>query len=192
MAACEKDWIDITQGLLVPVIALLGAWIAWQQWSTNRLRLQHEVFDRRFVLYEQILDLFGSVTGRSSFNSFDDQLFLEVMLLSKFLFGKDIYEFLEEARQKIADLGALEEERKGLEEGNQLTTLRERVLDIRRWFREELSTIDDRFDKYMSLAPAPLHQRLQKGLTALRQHLPIWLASLRGWIKDIWQRVRRG
>jgi hypothetical protein len=36
---CEKDWIDILQAMLIPMIAIMGIIIAFKQWHTSEYRL---------------------------------------------------------------------------------------------------------------------------------------------------------
>lgn len=50
MAAGDASWIQIFKALLTPVVAILGVYIAYQQWRTNRTRLKHELFDRRYSM----------------------------------------------------------------------------------------------------------------------------------------------
>jgi hypothetical protein len=37
--------------LLLAIIAACAAWIAFQQWVTARLKLNHDLFERRFAVY---------------------------------------------------------------------------------------------------------------------------------------------
>gem|GEM_PF-2492706 len=153
MASCEKDLIDIMQGLLVPVIALLGVWIAFHQWNTNRLRLQHELFDRRFKLYEEIINLFASVLGSHSVNSFEHLSFFEARMLARFLFGEDIAQFLGEVTKKLGELEAIQEELNSRHQDEDTSSLHQRELDIRHWFHGQLEDLETMFDKYMCLSP---------------------------------------
>jgi len=154
MASCEKDWIDIMQSLLVPVIAVLGVMIAGQQWNTNRLRLRHELFDRRFKLYEKILSLFGEVTRKSSTKSIDALEFCKAAQLSRFLFDKDIHQFMNKAVMKLSDMEAIEAELDGLpREDQQYPNLVRKKRETRDWFHDELLVLDDRFDKHLCLVP---------------------------------------
>ncbi|NOZ71269.1 MAG: hypothetical protein GXP38_05040 [Chloroflexi bacterium] len=156
MASCEKDWIDIMQSLLVPTIAVLGVWIAWQQWNTNRLRLRHELFDRRFKLYEEILGLFGEITRKSSTKSIDALEFCKAAQLARFLFDKDIHQFMDKAVMRLSDLETIEAELDGLpKEDQRYPSLALKKREARDWFHDELLTLDDRFDKHMCLAPRP-------------------------------------
>ena len=51
---------SIPTTVITTIIAALVAVITWQQWITNQARLRHELFDRRYALFEQIA---GFVAG---------------------------------------------------------------------------------------------------------------------------------
>ena len=46
------QWVVILQALLVPAVATVGAVIALQQLHLARVRLQHDLFDRRFAILQ--------------------------------------------------------------------------------------------------------------------------------------------
>ena len=48
----EKDWVDIIAALLTPVVAGFGIWFAYQQWKINTARFNHELFDRKYVIFQ--------------------------------------------------------------------------------------------------------------------------------------------
>lgn len=51
------EWIsaiDVTRSLLL-LIALFGAYIAYQQWKTNRMKLRFELYEKRLSVYNTIM-----------------------------------------------------------------------------------------------------------------------------------------
>lgn len=46
--------VDISKGLLL-LIAAFGAYIAFQQWKTNRMKLQFELYEKRLSIYNVIM-----------------------------------------------------------------------------------------------------------------------------------------
>ena len=160
MAACEKDWLDILQGLLVPVIALLGAYIAWQQWNTNRHRLEHELFDRRFTLYEEVVKLFGNVLRRGSTKGVNILEFIEATKSAKFVFNPEVSKFLDQAILKFSDLETIEAELEGMAKGEERSALIRKRCEVRDWFHDELLVIDARFQKEMGLVRKSAMQRI--------------------------------
>jgi len=47
-------WVQVLQALAVPVIAAVGAWIALQQMYIARVKLQHDLYDRRYAVFEAV------------------------------------------------------------------------------------------------------------------------------------------
>jgi len=50
--ATSPGWIETLSGLLVPLIAMIGVYIAFQQYGINRQRLRHETYERRLAIYK--------------------------------------------------------------------------------------------------------------------------------------------
>ena len=46
--------VEISKALLTPVIAVVATYIAYQQWQTNRQKLNLERYDRRLHVYEEV------------------------------------------------------------------------------------------------------------------------------------------
>jgi hypothetical protein len=47
-------WVEVLQALAVPVIAAVGAWIAAQQMYLARVKLQHDLYDRRYAVFDAV------------------------------------------------------------------------------------------------------------------------------------------
>ena len=55
MSGCPLPlWVQVLQALLVPVIAAVGAWVALQQMYLARVKLQHDLYDRRYAVFQRI------------------------------------------------------------------------------------------------------------------------------------------
>jgi hypothetical protein len=68
-----KSYIDILSAALIPVIAIITTYIAIQQFYTNKLRLKHEMYDRRIKIYLELLAILGDLlkngdAGNDEFN----------------------------------------------------------------------------------------------------------------------------
>jgi hypothetical protein len=51
----------VLQALAVPVIAAVGTWIALQQMGFARVKLQHDLYDRRYAVFQAARDLLSEV-----------------------------------------------------------------------------------------------------------------------------------
>jgi len=96
-----KDWIDYF-GALTPVcITAFGAWIAWQQFRTNRDKLRLDLYQRRFHVYEATLSFYQALLGSPEdlkMQEFDvlHKEFIKSCREAKFLFDPDVVQLLEQ------------------------------------------------------------------------------------------------
>lgn len=86
--------------LLTPLIALLAAYIAWQQWKTNERKLKLDLYDRRFRIYEATRQLILSIIRNADVESEEIQKFQLTVAEARFLFGSDITGYLEEIQSR--------------------------------------------------------------------------------------------
>ena len=61
LAGQGKDWVDIMAALLTPTIAVVGIVLGWFQWKVNRIRLTHELFEKRWRIFQSASDCLNNV-----------------------------------------------------------------------------------------------------------------------------------
>jgi hypothetical protein len=98
-------WVSYLQALAVPLIALVGAWIAARQMSIADQRLQYDVFDRRYerrvALYEATRTFLAKVF-EERISDADIKTYGLSALDAQFLFDEGMYRYLQEIRQRVA------------------------------------------------------------------------------------------
>lgn len=148
---CEKDWIDIVAAVSIPVIAIIAAYIAWQQRKVNERRLKHELFGRNFLVYEAILDFIGSIV--TSGEAKDENLynFNKKTKAAKFLLGEDISEFINKIYNKAIDLQTLDAELEGLPVGAERSRIVRERGEIKKWIYHQFGELDEKFKKILGL-----------------------------------------
>ena len=60
-----KGLSNIFSGFLTPVIAILAVYIAWQQYRINRYKARFDLFDRRYNIFDTLMNLLGHIAQRS-------------------------------------------------------------------------------------------------------------------------------
>ena len=64
-AALLPEWAQmlllVLQALAVPVIAAAGVWIARQQMHIARVKLQHDLYDRRYAILQAVHSMLSEV-----------------------------------------------------------------------------------------------------------------------------------
>ncbi len=155
--------IQVLSALLTPLIAVLAAYIACQQWRTNHLRLRHELFDRRYALYEKIASFMAEILVQGKVPANAETQFLRDTKATIFLFDKEIWEFTEQIYHKAVALHALEmmlENLQGKDRADNVAKQRE----IKDWLGSQLQDCTTRFSRFLSLGERLTMSRSQKKL----------------------------
>ena len=86
----------MSKGLLIPLIAIVATYVAWQQWQTNRQKLILDRYDRRLRVYEEVRKILGIIL-RDAKASYEDLMkFRTAVSEADFLFGPEIPEYIDE------------------------------------------------------------------------------------------------
>lgn len=144
-----KDYLTI-------LLAVITTWIAYQQWLTNELKVQHDLYERKFKVFTALIDFLNAVVVKGMEADDKSQEIRRVFLVrtreSNFLFkGCEILDYLNEIYKKAEDFGF-----KYLEvSNNDKLSKNESIAEIdrqREWLREQLKTgAKDRFVKHIKL-----------------------------------------
>ena len=91
-----RDWIDVFQALLTPTIAVAAVLIGYLQWRINSLRLKHELFDRRYEIYQRVQEAFWKIKEEGSASLETVIVIRRTSVESQFVFGDDVLSYLDE------------------------------------------------------------------------------------------------
>lgn len=141
-----KDVIDLLSGLLTPVIAIIAVYVAYQQWKTNKQRLKAELYDKRFMVYEILMDTIGEVMGSGDISDQQLEKFNIQRRKSHFLFGKKVSDLLEEIYDQLVNLQTMnrastEEKAKNAKKG----------ADLKIWLYDQIKIARDKFQDDLSV-----------------------------------------
>lgn len=154
---------QVLSALLTPLIAVLAAYIAWQQWRTNHLRLRHELFDRRYALYERIAAFMAEIIARGKVPTNAETQFLRDTKVTIFLFDKETQQFTEQIYHKAVKLHALEMMLENLQGEDRVDNV-EKQREIKDWLGSQLQDCARRFSPFLSLGERPTISRPQRKL----------------------------
>lgn len=88
--------LEVSKGLLTPLIAVVATYIAWQQWKTNEQKLVLDRYDRRLKVYEEVRKIL-SIILRDAKAGYEDLLeFRTAVSEADFLFGPEIPAYIDE------------------------------------------------------------------------------------------------
>ena len=147
-----RDQLGVLTPFLAPtgVLAVVGSLIAFQQWRTNRARLKHELFDRRYEAYLLITQFMADIVTRGKVEPGAEITFLAETKKVYFLFDRRTSNFTQEIFKKSADLYALRAMQENLA-GDQLKENVEKQRQLIDWFSSQIKSIEGRFKKFLLL-----------------------------------------
>lgn len=148
---CEMS-ISTATAIITAAVAVLVALITGGQWVTNRARLRHELFDRRYALYEQIAGFIAEILTSGKIPQGEPDGFLRRTKTAYFAFAcdNDIKVIITEIYEKVADLQALEATLETLG-GKERKKNMEDQRAVKDWLKKTQNSLEKRFEKYLKL-----------------------------------------
>ena len=146
----DKDWIDLLQALLTPVIGGFGIYIAIQQHSINKKRFKFELYDKRYDVYQKIAAFIAEILTSGRVEPGADINFLRDTKTVGFLFNSEAKEYTEEIYKKVVDLDTLQKTEKS-SDSDRLGKNLDKQTEIKMWFKDELAGLENRFAKYLRI-----------------------------------------
>lgn len=131
--------IETLKGLLTPVIAIIAAYIAWQQLNTNRQRNKLDRYDRRFKVYHEVIKFLGIMTrDHTNVTTEDRYNFRWSVHEAYFLFGKDVSKYIDEIYTRTLKITNVDAEPFPYEDLN--------------WFGDQFDVAREKFRKYLDIS----------------------------------------
>ena len=146
----SKDWVNYLTALLTPTIVVFGSIIAFLQWRTNRNRLKHELFDRRYAQFKAVSDYIGSILSHGTVKADDELRLLSHTRGMEFLFDEDVCQLVREIRSTVSLLTALNDELASVGSDNRKSVAQARA-DAFKKLTEYSRRLESRFAPYLTL-----------------------------------------
>ena len=151
---CDNAFLPYFPALLTAIIAGAAAWLTYLQHRTNALRLKHELFERRYKVYDSFRSFISNARLEGKTSQAACLSFLIEANQAEFLFGPEIPEYLNSVYKKGLDL--LSSDRRLGSEGQFLVgDERNRVAHENaeqvKWLGDQLEVAPERFRKYLNL-----------------------------------------
>lgn len=157
MPNTATSWTDDISALLVPIIAIIGIGIAFQQYKINQQRLRHETYERRLSIYK-IVQRYLSEILRDGKTTYDKAMeFNSNASEATFLFDQTVQEKIDEIYSKSVEM-AYEQEKmypsdgsQGLSAGEERTEASQKHSILLKWHITELKDSRKFFAKKLGL-----------------------------------------
>lgn len=142
--------------LTTPLIAVLGLWIAYQQFRLQRYRFRYDLSERRLAVFFAVRELLKATLAVRRPNDEAWAKFALETAGASFLFKADVTNYLDRLRKsylKIAEISDIEED-KDFADDEQRRMFLEKRRNERQWMREQLKEAENIFRPYLDLSTA--------------------------------------
>ena len=95
-------WVNVVQAFAVLAIAMVGAWVALQQMYLARVKLQHDLFDRRYAVFQAVRRFLDEAVSQQVVSNEMFQSFILGTVDATFLFDDRLAVYLKEMRDHAA------------------------------------------------------------------------------------------
>jgi hypothetical protein len=132
-------------------IAFVGAWVGYQQMQIARVKLQHDLFDKRFKVYEAARTLLVAATNKDQPTHEDLNTFYGMAADALFLFDDELDEYLHTFGKRIHSYRVRSVILPSLHEGPERNLVEAKYLMDREWLQDEFKVLRERFRPFLHL-----------------------------------------
>ena len=155
LAAAElKDIAAL--GQIAVSLAIGGAvgYVAYQQWKTARDKLRLDLYDRRFKVFQAVMDFIGHASSTDATSVQEIIKFDTARTEALFLFGgdKELLDYLASIRAKSEEAHTAHAIAQGIPgpPNAQRTELTQRILKAKEWLFDQPNVAKEKFARYLS------------------------------------------
>ena len=141
-----KDYPELFSAFLTPIIAIVAAYIAIQQYRVNQRKSKLELFEKRFAVYEGVKDLVDHVIDNVDLTDPALQAFNSKTADCVFLFKDHIPSYVKELRGKALRLRSINRMGSSHEAREEEGEVEEELLN---WFTEQFERAQREFGPYL-------------------------------------------
>jgi hypothetical protein len=142
-----SSWLQTSQGLLAPVIAVLTAYIAWQQWQLNKQKFKVDTYERKLRIYRSVVEMRRLVMKDGNPEIQDILKFGADTAEADFLFPDEISKYIDEFYTHAVNLHAAVAQIRIDRPGFRDEVTREEL-----WFNEQYDVAKEKFKKHLNIS----------------------------------------
>lgn len=154
----------------MPIVAIIGLLIAYRQWRTAKDKLKHDLFDRRFSVFEATRNLFTSIMMSKDSKGNELAILSYKASEAKWLFNQEISKYLTMLSEKAFELDFLNHQLSDLYAKypgseyisvqikkipapvhEQIETKRRMQSELISWFDQQFSVVDEKLSPFFTL-----------------------------------------
>ena len=143
------DCLQIIPSYLAVLVSVLVAYIAYLQHKVARDRLKHDLYERRFAVYKAAQRLLTEVFQDADINYEKLIRYVADTQAAPFLFGEDIFEYLDKIRKKTIRLLEASSVLTGLPIGEERSEAAKSRMQIVKELTDEIPNLIPKFSPYL-------------------------------------------
>ncbi|MEK7781210.1 MAG: hypothetical protein AAB370_06895 [Verrucomicrobiota bacterium] len=148
-----KEIIELLSASLAPITAIVALSIAYRQYRLEQLKFRRELYEKRLAIYDSTMKLLSVVLRKGDVNFIELVQFLQETNQSRFLFGKEIADYLTDIYKKGVDLEYHQKmlREHSLPEGEERTKHAHESCELSKWFGSQLTLAPEKFSVHLGL-----------------------------------------
>jgi hypothetical protein len=147
------EWVQVLQALLVPTIAVVGALLAWQQVKIARSKLRHDLFDRRFAVFEAARTLLRGIMRDGNASMTELGAYIVGVIDAPFLLDESTSDYLMEIRRRTIKLQSLKSAYASDAPVDDRKQVVQKAYDEMNWLVAQLDVLPGKFKPFLTLEP---------------------------------------
>ena len=182
-------WLQYCQAFALILFPLIAAYVAWKQMDIAAKKLQHDLYERRYKIYEATREMLGAVLSKAQLTDEEFFKFSRTTADAIFIFDDKVVKFLERLKKDAAAIltyGPIVT--RNLNTGNvggdhpeYLRLYHQALFSL----LDALNSLEDQFLAHMRLERLSILQAMIKRVAMLRKaggkHFEAVTAKVSGW-----------
>lgn len=144
-------WVQALQALAVPVIAAVGAWVAVQQMVIARVKLQHDLYDRRYAVFDAVRAFVNEAISNQIVSPETFRIFALKTADAEFLFDNGLAAYLREMREHASKAQVIYITMQQMEHGDQKAAASRAASEHTMWLINQIDGLAARFRPFLML-----------------------------------------
>lgn len=144
----DPHWTATVSAMAITVVAVIGAYIAWNMWQTNRDVLRERLFDRRYEIFETTHDMISRIATEDGLTWDAANRFSELAHRARFMFASDDAQYFDLLRNRAMELAtATSVIDKNLP--SKFRAAQQEQEELCAWFNDQVEELFSRMNKYL-------------------------------------------
>lgn len=144
--------VPYLQPITTLFVGLLVGYVAWQQWRVAQRKLQLDLFDRRYKVFDATRMFLRKISDSAECErSYLDE-FNAGTSDAGFLFDQEVVDYLEVIRGRAIEMRKYKPQSTRLPEGDKRSRIEAKETNELEWFVDQLTVMSSIFSPYLSFS----------------------------------------